>query len=70
MNVLDDRTFNDLARLMHKSVGLSFSPAKKSLVSSRLANRIAHLGLGGYSQYLELIADAQNQDEFQSPSTC
>ena len=55
MSTLSDRTFEDIRRLMHGIVGLSFADAKKPLVASRLAPRIARLGLERYEDYVALI---------------
>jgi chemotaxis protein methyltransferase CheR len=65
MATLTDRTFRDLADLMHSLVGLSFADSKKPLVSSRLSLRIQKLGLDGFEDYLALISDEQNSSEFQ-----
>jgi chemotaxis protein methyltransferase CheR len=65
MSVLRDTTFRDLASLMHQSIGLSFSDAKKPLVASRLAKRIDQLGLQGYEDYLALISSTSDGGEFQ-----
>lgn len=64
MQTLSDRTFEDIAALMHASIGLSFAPSKKPLVSSRLAPRIQRLGLRCFEDYLSLI-DADEGGEFQ-----
>jgi chemotaxis protein methyltransferase CheR len=50
---------------MHESVGLSFNPSKKPLISSRLASRIQRLGLSGYEEYVELISGPADAGEFQ-----
>jgi len=62
---LSDRTYRDLATLMHSAVGLSFNDSKKALVSSRLAPRVQRLGLGGYDDYLALIQADDEGGEFQ-----
>jgi len=62
---LRDDTYVQLAQLMHESVGLSFSTAKKPLIASRLAPRIQRLGLAGYDAYLALIASRDDGGEFQ-----
>ncbi|MBL8363359.1 MAG: SAM-dependent methyltransferase [Rubrivivax sp.] len=55
MSALSDHTFEGIRQLMHGIVGLSFADAKKPLVASRLAPRIARLGLERYEDYLALI---------------
>jgi chemotaxis protein methyltransferase CheR len=62
---LDDRTFQAFAELIHSSVGIAFTPSKKALVASRLANRLQKLGLEGYPDYLALISSGANDIEFQ-----
>lgn len=62
---LRDDTYLQLARLMHESVGLSFSTAKKALIASRLSPRIQRLGLADYDAYVDLIAGPGDGGEFQ-----
>jgi chemotaxis protein methyltransferase CheR len=65
MPTLTDRTFGDIAALMHSAVGLSFAANKKPLVSSRLAPRIQRLGLGGFEDYVALLHSPDDGGEFQ-----
>jgi chemotaxis protein methyltransferase CheR len=65
MLALADRTFLQIAELMHATVGLAFTDAKKPLIASRLAARIQKLGLSGYDEYLARIAGAEDGGEFQ-----
>lgn len=65
MFTLHDDTFRGITRLMHSTVGLSFPDSKKPLVLSRLAPRIQRLGLGSFEDYLALIAEAHETEEFQ-----
>ena len=65
MPTLTDRTFNQIAALMHQAVGLSFPASKKPLISSRLTSRIQKLGLGGFEDYLALISGEDDAGEFQ-----
>ena len=62
---LDERTFRRIAALMHEAVGLSFSDAKRALVSSRLAGRVIRLGLAGYADYADLLECDDDGGEFQ-----
>lgn len=50
---------------MYEAVGLSFNESKKSLIHSRLSPRIQRLGLAGFAQYLDLLADESQAAEFQ-----
>ena len=65
MQALRDDTFRGITDLMYSAIGLSFTDSKKPLISSRLAPRIQRLGLGGYEDYLELIASDDDGGEFQ-----
>ena len=65
MQALHDDTYRKIADLMYATVGLSFSDAKKPLVSSRLATRIQRIGLDGYEDYFALISSDQDGGEFQ-----
>lgn len=62
---LSDRSFTRIARLMHSSVGLSFTPQKKSLVHARLWGRVQRLGLDGFEDYVRLIESRDDGGEFQ-----
>ncbi|MDE2368520.1 MAG: SAM-dependent methyltransferase [Burkholderiales bacterium] len=65
MPSLHDTTFRGICELMYASVGLSFADSKKPLVASRLAPRIARLGVGDFDDYLALIAGDDDGGEFQ-----
>lgn len=65
MQPLSDRTFRQIAQLMHDACGLTFAEHKKPLISSRLAGRIQRLGLAGFDDYLALLCDADDGGEFQ-----
>jgi chemotaxis protein methyltransferase CheR len=63
--VLDERSFRRITALMHEAVGLSFSDAKRALVSSRLAGRLLRLGLPSYAAYADLLESDADEGEFQ-----
>jgi chemotaxis protein methyltransferase CheR len=65
MQTLGNDTYRRIAGLMYDAIGISFSDAKKALVSSRLAPRIQRLGLGGFEDYLALISGDADGGEFQ-----
>lgn len=65
MTPLCDQSYRQITGLMYEICGLSFSEAKRPLVSSRLAPRIQRLGLGGYKDYAALIASDDDQGELQ-----
>jgi chemotaxis protein methyltransferase CheR len=62
---MGDQTYQDIATLMHATVGLSFPASKKALVTSRLTLRIQRLGLKGFEDYLSLISGSDDGGEFQ-----
>jgi chemotaxis protein methyltransferase CheR len=65
MQPLQDDTFRKITDLMHAIVGLSFSDAKKALVSARLAPRVQRLEVSGFDEYFELISGFHGVDELQ-----
>lgn len=65
MHSLSERTFGQIAALMHESVGLSFAASKRPLVASRLGPRIQRLGLDSFEAYLALLQGADDGGEFQ-----
>ncbi len=65
MDTLRDVTFRGITELMYSAIGLSLTDSKKPLVSSRLAPRIQRLGMGGFEDYLALIASHDDGGEFQ-----
>lgn len=60
-----DAEFKRIGDLMYEAVGLSYNDSKKSLIQSRLAPRIQRLGLGGFADYIEMLADESEAAEFQ-----
>lgn len=66
MQELSDRTFARIAALMYAAIGLSFTPNKKSLISSRLAPRIQRLGLPSFEAYVDIIESREDGGEFQA----
>jgi chemotaxis protein methyltransferase CheR len=50
---------------MYEAVGLSYNESKKSLIHSRLSQRILKLGLGGFADYIALLEDESEAAEFQ-----
>jgi chemotaxis protein methyltransferase CheR len=65
MLTLRDDTYGRIRDLMHETVGLSFSDSKKSLISSRLTQRVQRLGLSDFEDYLALIESPDDGGEFQ-----
>jgi chemotaxis protein methyltransferase CheR len=63
---LTDHEFFQFKDLIYKIAGISLSPAKKPLVSSRLANRLKHHSLSNYSDYFKLLMGSHHPDEMQT----
>jgi chemotaxis protein methyltransferase CheR len=53
--VLSDKEFSGFSRLIFDMAGIHMAPAKKPLVSGRLAKRLGHHGLDSYGDYLSLV---------------
>lgn len=65
METLSDHTFKRVSQIMYESIGLSFSAAKKPLISSRLASRIQKIGLPSFEAYADVLEDQSQAAEFQ-----
>lgn len=63
--VLQDREFAQFSDMIYRIAGISMSPTKKPLVSSRLAKRVKHYRLDSYADYFRLINSPQGKDELQ-----
>lgn len=65
MQALSDDTFRRVSEVMYESIGLSFSAAKKPLISSRLFSRIQKIGLPSFEAYADVLEDQTQAAEFQ-----
>jgi len=63
--ILNDQEFIQFQKLIYQLAGINLSPAKKSLVSGRLAKRLLHYSLDTYADYFKLLTAAHNADELQ-----
>ncbi|MGR9015011.1 MAG: CheR family methyltransferase [Gammaproteobacteria bacterium] len=63
--VLQEKEFALFRELIYRIAGISMSPAKKPLVTSRLAKRLKHHGLASYGDYYQMITDADGKAELQ-----
>ncbi|MGZ5015692.1 MAG: CheR family methyltransferase [Methylobacter sp.] len=63
--VLQEKEFTQFRELIYRIAGISMSPAKKTLVASRLAKRLKHHGLASYGEYFQMITSANGQTELQ-----
>lgn len=62
---INDQEFNQFRKLIYQLAGISLSPAKKALVSGRLAKRLAQYRLDSYGDYFRLLTAGHNSDELQ-----
>jgi chemotaxis protein methyltransferase CheR len=62
---LQEKEFNLFRELIFSIAGISMSPAKKPLVTSRLAKRLKHHGLASYGDYFRMITAANGKAELQ-----
>jgi chemotaxis protein methyltransferase CheR len=63
--VLQEKEFTQFRDLIYRIAGITMSPAKKPLVTSRLAKRLKHHGLTSYGEYFRLITAADGKAELQ-----
>ena len=63
--VLTEHEFTQIQTLLYDIAGINLSPAKKALVTGRLARRLQHYGLSSYSEYFQLLQNAQTRPELQ-----
>lgn len=62
---ITDQEFALFQQFIYRIAGISLSPAKKSLVSGRLAKRLQHYQLQSYGDYYRLLANGGKPDEVQ-----
>ncbi len=63
--VLYDKEFAQFRDMIYRIAGITLSPSKKPLVTSRLAKRLRHHGLASYGDYFKMITDANGKLELQ-----
>lgn len=63
--VLQENEFSRFRELIYRIAGISMSPSKKPLVTSRLAKRLHHYGLASYGEYFQMITAANGHKELQ-----
>lgn len=63
---ITDREFGRIRDLLHRIAGIHLAPAKKALVSGRLARRLRHFGLQSFREYLALLERGEPPDELQT----
>ena len=60
-----DSDFSQFQTLLHRLAGIHLSPAKKAMVSGRLAKRVRHHRLRGYGDHLRLLHSGSEPQEMQ-----
>ncbi|HEX5338706.1 MAG TPA: CheR family methyltransferase, partial [Gallionella sp.] len=62
---LSDKEFRQFQSMIYDIAGISMSPAKKPLVSGRLAKRVKHHSLSSYDDYFKLLMKNGGDGELQ-----
>lgn len=64
--MMDDKQFNQLAKIIYERSGIHFPDAKKYILESRLTHRLGELEVQDFDQYIALLSmGPYQQDEFQ-----
>ncbi len=63
--VLQEKEFAQFRDLIYRIAGISMSPAKKPLITSRLAKRLRHYDLSSYGDYFQMITADTGKTELQ-----
>lgn len=63
--LLHDHEFAQFRDLIYRIAGISMSPAKKQLVSSRLSKRLKHCNFASFQDYFHFITSPQGKAELQ-----
>jgi chemotaxis protein methyltransferase CheR len=63
--VLHEQEFAQFRDMIYRIAGISMSPAKKQLVSSRLSKRLRHHNFASYGEYFRFITSAHGKAELQ-----
>ena len=62
---ITDREFNQFQRFIYDAAGIALSPAKKAMVSGRLAKRLQQYRLDSYADYFRLLESGDAPSEVQ-----
>lgn len=62
----DDRDFRRIVRMIRARAGIHLGDHKRDMVYSRLSRRVRTLGLQRFSDYLDLVEEADDADETQA----
>jgi chemotaxis protein methyltransferase CheR len=63
--VLNDDEFSQFSALIYRIAGISMSPAKKPLITSRLAKRLKQHQFASYGDYFRFITSVHGKEELQ-----
>lgn len=63
---ITDQEFTQFQRFIYDAAGISLSPAKKALVSGRLAKRVQQHHLNSYGEYFRLLESGKDAAEVQT----
>jgi chemotaxis protein methyltransferase CheR len=63
---ITDQEFVQFQHFIHEAAGISLSPAKKALVSGRLAKRLQQYRFDSYGQYFRLLMSGEAPGEMQT----
>lgn len=66
MLTITDQEFSQFQRFIYDTAGISLSPAKKALVSGRLARRVQQYHFSSYGEYFRLLMNGKNTAEVQT----
>lgn len=62
---ITDQEFQRFQKLIYRIAGIHLGPAKKPLVTSRLAKRLNEYGLSSYGDYFQLLSSGSHPAELQ-----
>ncbi|MBM3108319.1 protein-glutamate O-methyltransferase CheR [Pseudomonas sp. V1] len=62
---LNERQFLELQSLVERACGVILLPARQAVIAARLARRLRHFQLPGFSQYLHVLAQPDQSAERQ-----
>lgn len=61
-----DDDFEQIRSLIYERAGISLSPVKRDMVYSRLARRLRALGIQRFGDYLRLLREGQDDEEWEA----
>ncbi|MFT4173909.1 MAG: protein-glutamate O-methyltransferase CheR [Rhodocyclaceae bacterium] len=63
--VIDDSSFTNIRKFMHRVAGISLNDQKRQLVCGRLARRLSASGCADYGAYIEMVTSGSRPEETQ-----